>query len=66
MGSFMVLPPESATYVLKIYAGPEQMLEDSEGTLDHVVSFSLVCEKVRHTLVTAQHETSDLSSRCTD
>lgn len=48
----MVLPPESATYILKIYAGPEQMLEDTESTLDHVVSFLLVCEKVRNKLVT--------------
>ena len=48
MGSFTVIPPQNITYILKIYAGPEQLLEDNEGTLDHIVSFSLVCEKVRH------------------
>ena len=51
-GSFTVIPPESANYVLKIYAGPEQLLDDNEGALDHVVSFLLKCEKVRLVLLT--------------
>ncbi|XP_063880201.1 kyphoscoliosis peptidase-like isoform X2 [Scylla paramamosain] len=46
-GSFTVIPPECANYVLKIYAGPEQLLDDNEGALDHVVSFLLMCEKAR-------------------
>ncbi|XP_042874319.1 kyphoscoliosis peptidase-like isoform X1 [Penaeus japonicus] len=47
MGSFIVVPPEPAEYILKVYAGPEELLDDENAALDHAVTFLLVCEKAR-------------------
>ncbi|XP_069975224.1 uncharacterized protein [Penaeus vannamei] len=47
VGSFIVVPPEPSEYVLKVYAGPEELLDDENAALDHVVTFLLVCEKAR-------------------
>ncbi|XP_037800326.1 uncharacterized protein LOC119595234 [Penaeus monodon] len=47
VGSFIVVPPEPSEYVLKVYAGPEELLDDENAALDHAVTFLLVCEKAR-------------------
>ncbi|KAG7174817.1 Hillarin-like 2 [Homarus americanus] len=47
IGSFTILPPVNADYILKIYAGNEELLDDEGSALDHVVSFLLICEKAR-------------------
>ncbi|XP_064097723.1 uncharacterized protein LOC135209071 [Macrobrachium nipponense] len=45
--SFMIQPPEADSYILKIYAGVEEFLEDEGAALPHVVTFLLHCEKCR-------------------
>ncbi|KAK3857576.1 hypothetical protein Pcinc_036177 [Petrolisthes cinctipes] len=47
VGSFTVLAPSVDTYILKVYAGKEELLEDDGSALNHVASFLLVCEKAR-------------------
>ncbi|XP_068216125.1 uncharacterized protein [Palaemon carinicauda] len=46
-GSFVIQPPEPSHYILKIYAGIEELLEDEGSALPHVVTFLLHCEKAR-------------------
>ncbi|XP_071520428.1 uncharacterized protein [Panulirus ornatus] len=47
VGSFTIMAPEKTNYILKIYAGHEEHLEEEGSSLDHVVSFLLACEKAR-------------------
>nr|XP_053640032.1 uncharacterized protein LOC128694073 [Cherax quadricarinatus] len=47
IGSFSVVPPTNADFILKVYAGVEDILDDDGATLNHVASFFLICEKAR-------------------
>eukprot|EP00095_Tigriopus_kingsejongensis_P008836 maker-scaffold15_size728074-snap-gene-0.12 protein:Tk08836 transcript:maker-scaffold15_size728074-snap-gene-0.12-mRNA-1 annotation:"kyphoscoliosis " len=38
-GAFKVTPPEDGTYYLKVYAKPEEEIQDEGDTLDHVATF---------------------------
>lgn len=46
VGSFTILAPAVDNYILKVYAGREDLLEDDGSALNHVVSYLLICEKV--------------------
>lgn len=64
MGSFSILPPETGSFILKIYAGKEDLLEDDGCSLDHVVSFLLICEKVKLSLYSVHIDVGTVADWC--
>ena len=47
LGIFRVAPPESGSYYLKIYAKPEEEIQNENDTLDHVATFLIHATTVR-------------------
>ncbi|KAK7000508.1 hypothetical protein SK128_005285, partial [Halocaridina rubra] len=57
VGSFLVQPPSETQFILKIYAGLEDLLADEGAALPHVITYVLICEKARrHSVAWPLHD----------